>query len=164
MTEIRGKLDGTGQRLALVVSRYNETVTKGLASAALETLAELGVADADVTLVHVPGALELPVAARALARSGDVDAVIVLGAVIRGETSHYEHVCAETTRGCGEVALATGIPVLFGGLTCETLAQARDRSTTPAKNKGVEAARSAVEMIHVLATLATGARASEPSA
>lgn len=160
MTEIRGSSDGTGLRVAVAVSRYNETVTRGLLSGALDALTESGVAEADVTVVHVPGALELPLTAKALAASGDVDAVIVLGAVIRGQTDHYDYVCSETTRGCGQAALDTGVPVLFGVLTCDNLAQARDRSTSAAKNKGCEAARSAVEMTSLLRQI--GGRVSAP--
>jgi 6,7-dimethyl-8-ribityllumazine synthase len=162
MREYRGTLDGRRLRVAIAVSRYNESVTRGLLEGARAALAECGVPDAAVDVAHVPGALELPVAARELALSGRYDAVVALGAVIRGETDHYEHVCAEATRGCGQVALQTGVPVGFGVLTCETLAQARDRSTTPAKNKGAEAARSAIETANLLAGLRESASPAQP--
>lgn len=153
MRELRGTHDGQRLAVGLAVSRYNETVTHGLLDGALAALGECEVPAANITVVHVPGALELPLAARELALSGSVDAVIVLGAVIRGETNHYDYVCAETIRGCGQVALDTGVPVAFGVLTCETLAQARERSSTPAKNKGSESARTAVETANLLAQL-----------
>jgi len=153
MREYRGTLEGQGLRVAIAVSRYNESVTRGLLEGALAALAECGVPTDAVGVAHVPGALELPIAARELALGGRWDAVIALGAVIRGETDHYAYVCAESARGCAAVALETGVPVAFGVLTCETLAQARDRSTTPSKNKGGEAARSAVETANLLRSL-----------
>jgi len=153
MRDLRGSLDGQRLAVGLAVSRYNGSVTGGLLDGALAALGECEVPSGNITVAHVAGALELPIAARELALSGRVDAIIVLGAVIKGETNHYEYVCAETTRGCGQVALETGIPVSFGVLTCETLTQARDRSTTPAKNKGGEAARTAVETANLLAQL-----------
>jgi len=153
MREYRGTLDGQPLRVAIAVSRYNETITRGLLDGARAALAECGVQPDAIDVAHVPGALELPVVARALALSGRYDAVVALGAVIRGETDHYAYVCAETARGCSQVALETGVPVGFGVLTCETLAQARDRASTPAKNKGGEAARSAVETANLLASL-----------
>ena len=150
MQEIRGSLEGDGLRVAVVVSRYNETVTKGLLQGALDVLGECHVHTDDVTVVHVPGALELPLMCSLMAGSGEYDAVIALGAVIRGETDHYDYVCTEVTRGCGLTSLDFGVPVAFGVLTCENLAQARDRSTAPAKNKGCEAARTALEMANVV--------------
>jgi 6,7-dimethyl-8-ribityllumazine synthase len=156
MRELRGSLDGQRLAVGLAVSRYNESVTRGLLDGALAALGECEVPAGRITVVHVPGALELPLAARELALSGAVDAVVVLGAVIRGETDHYAHVCAEATRGCGQVALDTGVPVGFGVLTCETLAQARERSGAQSKNKGAEAARSAVETANLLASLRSG--------
>ncbi len=150
MQEIRGSLEGAGLRVAVVVSRYNETITKGLLQGALDTLTECHVHTDDVTVVHVPGALELPLMCSLMTGSGEYDAVIALGAVIKGETDHYEFVCAEVTRGCGLTSLDFGVPVAFGVLTCATLAQARDRATTPAKNKGCEAARTAIEMANVV--------------
>ena len=153
MREHRGPLDGSRLRVALVVSRFNESVTRGLRDGALEELRALKVPEDAITVCEVPGALEIPVTALTLACTGRHDAILALGAVIRGETDHYEHVCAETTRGCGEVALATGVPVAFGVLTCETLAQARERSGAGPKNKGREAARAAVETAGLLLAL-----------
>lgn len=153
MREPREEPDGSQLQIALVISRFNETVTRGLRDGALEELRELGVQAEAVTVCEVPGALEIPVVALTLARSARFHAVVALGAVIRGETDHYEHVCAETTRGCGAAALATGVPVAFGVLTCETLAQARERSGAGPKNKGREAARAAVETAQLLLRL-----------
>jgi 6,7-dimethyl-8-ribityllumazine synthase len=153
MRELRGTLDGSRLRVAVVVSRYNESVTRGLQTGALDELRALAVAEERITLCEVPGALEIPVLARALAQSGAQDAIVALGCVIRGETDHYDYVCSETVRGCGEVALATGVPVAFGVLTCETLAQARDRSGAGPRNKGREAARAAVETAGLLLAL-----------
>ena len=145
MREPREAPDGSQLQIALVISRFNETVTRGLRDGAIDELRELGVKPEAVTVCEVPGALEIPVVALTLARSARFHAVVALGAVIRGETDHYQYVCAETTRGCGAAALSTGIPVGFGVLTCETLAQARERSGAGPKNKGREAARAAVE-------------------
>ena len=164
MREYRGTLEGQGLRVAIAVSRYNESVTRGLLEGALAALAECGVPPGAVGVAHVPGALELPIVARELALGGRWDAVVALGAVIRGETDHYAYVCAESARGCAAVALETGVPVAFGVLTCETLAQARDRSTTPAKNKGGEAARSAVETANLLRSLRRDAPGDAPGA
>lgn len=140
-------------RIGLVVSRYNESVTRGLREGARAALAEAGLPAAAITECEVPGALELPVVALALARSGRVDAVVALGCVIRGETDHYAHVSAESVRGCGAVALQTGVPVACGVLTCETLALARERSGAGPKNKGREAAAAALEVAGLLAAL-----------
>lgn len=148
--------DGRRLRIGLVVSRYNESVTRGLRDGARAALAEAGVPEAAVTECEVPGALEIPVVALALARSGRVDAVVALGCVIRGETDHYQHVSSESVRGCGAVALQTGVPVACGVLTCETLAQARERSGAGPKNKGREAAAAALEVAGLLAALRAG--------
>ena len=156
MRVLRETPDGHGLRPALAVSRYNETITRGLLDGALAALKEAGVAESEVTVVHVPGALELPLVAAALARSGRHDAVIALGAVIEGETDHYAHVCAETARGLMDVALATGVPVANGVLTCRQLSHARDRSGPTPKNKGGEAVRAALESARLLARLRDG--------
>ncbi|MHC5209562.1 MAG: 6,7-dimethyl-8-ribityllumazine synthase [Planctomycetota bacterium] len=163
MPEIRGASDGRPLRVAVAVSRYNETVTRGLTEGALGALRECGVADEDVTVVHVPGALELPVTLSVLAQTGRYDALVALGAVIRGETDHYRIVCDETTRGCGQVAIDSGLALGFGVLTCETLALARARSGPTAKNKGAEAARSAVETAYLLHAVREHARGMLPT-
>jgi 6,7-dimethyl-8-ribityllumazine synthase len=153
MREIRGTLDGRQRRIAIAVSRYNESITRGLLDGALAALREAGVAEDAITVVSVPGALELPLVTLELARGGRHDAVVALGAVIRGETDHYAYVCAETSAGCTRAALDTGVPVGFGVLTCETLAQAQARAGAPGKNKGREAARAALEQADLLAQL-----------
>jgi len=158
MRELRGTPDGRRSRIGIALSRYNESITRGLLDGALAALRAGGVAEDAITVVHVPGALELPLAAQQLAQGGRHDAVLALGAVIRGETDHYAYVCAETASGCTRVALDTGVPVAFGVLTCETLALAQARAGAPAKNKGTEAARAALEMIDVLAQLREVAR------
>jgi 6,7-dimethyl-8-ribityllumazine synthase len=151
MREHRGTLDGSRLRVGLVRSRFNESVTRGLLDGALAELAELKVPDDHVTLCEVPGALEIPVVLRALAARHD--ALVALGCVIRGETDHYEHVCQGAVGGAGQVALATGVPVGVGVITCETLAQARERSGPGPKNLGRSAVRAAVETASLLAAL-----------
>lgn len=153
MAVLRGQLDGGGLRVAIAYSRYNDTVTRGLLEGARRALAEHGVDEARQTLVEVPGALELPIVVAELAGSGRFSAVVALGAVIEGETDHYAHVSRETIAGCAQAALRSGVPVGCGVLTCRTLAQARDRSTAPAKNKGREAALAALETATLLAAL-----------
>ncbi len=139
MHDIREGSDGTGLRVGIAVASYNATITDGLLGGAIDAARDAGVADDDIVVVRVPGALEVPLAVAQLARSKSYDAVLALGAVILGETDHYTYVCSETMRGCGEISLETGVPVGFGILTCRTLLQARDRSSTPTKNKGREA-------------------------
>jgi len=156
MRQIEGTLDGTGLQLALVVSRFHADITGGLLAGALAEWAAHGVEDGRIEVLHVPGALELPVAAGWLAARGGLDALGVLGAVIRGETDHYDYVCAETTRGCGRVALDHGLPVLFGVLTCDTLAQALDRSRPGPANKGGEVAAAALRMATLRRALRAG--------
>jgi len=156
MHEIEGSHDGRELAIALVVSRFNAAITEGLLAGAISELSRLGVADDSLTLVRVPGALELPMAARYLAFGGEVDAIVVLGAVIRGDTDHYDFVCSQTTRGCMAVADESGVPVAFGVLTCETMTQAGERSSDDEHNKGREAARTAVEMANLLERLDPG--------
>ncbi len=150
-------VDGTGMRVAIAVSRFNEDITEGLLTGARRTLAGAGVRDEDVMVVRVPGAFELPVVARQLGGSGAVDAVICLGAVIRGDTPHFEYVAGEAARGLQDAALATGVPVVFGILTTNTHGQALDRIGGSEGHKGEEAAATALEMIALLASL-PGAR------
>jgi 6,7-dimethyl-8-ribityllumazine synthase len=153
MHEIEGSSAGRGLKVAVVASRFNDEVVSGLVKGALSALTRCGVADDDVTLVHVPGALELPLATRRLAADGGQDAVVVLGAVIRGETDHYDFVCAGAMRGCAQVADDTGVPVLLGLLTCATLGQALARASDDERNKGAEVAEGAVAMATLLAAL-----------
>jgi 6,7-dimethyl-8-ribityllumazine synthase len=134
-------------------SEFNAGVVDGLLAGALGALAELGAGPGDVVVVAVPGAFELPPAARAAAGSGRFDAVVALGAVIRGDTDHYEHVAREAAAGLAAVARESGVPVAFGVLTCASEAQARERAAPGPGNKGAEAARAAVAMVHVLRSL-----------
>jgi 6,7-dimethyl-8-ribityllumazine synthase len=147
-------LAGAGTRVALVNGRFNDHITTRLLDGARHALAEAGVAREDIFETWVPGAFEVPLAAKAWAESGRVDAVVCLGAVIRGETGHYEFVAGECARGIQDAQLATGVPVAFGVLTTETLEQALARSS-PEDNKGAESAHTALEMVAVLAAVRT---------
>ena len=145
--------DARGLRVAVVRSTFNAAVGEGLLQGAQAALLEMGAAAEGVTVVNVPGAFELPLAARAAAASGRFDAVVALGAVIRGMTDHYEHIAREAAAGLAAVARETGVPVGFGVLTVADEGQARARSAPGAGNKGAEAARAAVAMVHVLRSL-----------
>ena len=150
MRTISGGFDGKGLRVGIAVSRFNDAVTRQLLTGAIETLARLGVSDDAVTVVWSPGAFELPFFARLLAGSGEADAVIVLGAVIRGDTSHYELVCARAANGAAAVSDEFELPVIFGVLTTETFEQAMDRAGGKHGNKGWDAAMAAMETADVL--------------
>jgi 6,7-dimethyl-8-ribityllumazine synthase len=152
------QVSARGLRVAVVRSRYNSEVVDGLLAGAREALRESGAADRDVVLTDVPGAFELPLAAAAAARSGRFDAIVALGAVIKGETDHYEHIAREAAHGLAEVARETGVPVGFGVLTVDREEQALARSAPGPDNKGAEAARAAVAMVHVLRGLRRKAR------
>ncbi len=145
--------DGRGLRVALLKSSFNARVVDGLLAGARDALLKAGVAAGDVTTIDVPGAFELPLAAVAAAHSGRFDAIVALGAVIRGETDHYEHIAREASAGLAAVARETGVPVGFGMLTVEDEKQALARSGKGAGNKGAEAARAAVAMVHVVRLL-----------
>lgn len=140
------EIDGTGVRVAIIGARFNDHIVTALRDGARRGLARLGVADSDITEAWVPGAFELPLAAKVIAETGKVDAVICLGTVIRGDTPHFDYVCAEAARGIQDAQLATAVPVMFGVLTVETEQQALDRSGPGIDNKGDEAAVGAVEM------------------
>jgi 6,7-dimethyl-8-ribityllumazine synthase len=144
------EVDGTGMRVALVVARFNEEITAALLDGARRALAERGVAGDRVELAWVPGAFELPVVAKRLAESGAVDAVVCLGAVIRGDTPHFDYVAGEAARGLQQAALDTGVPVVFGVLTTDTRQQALDRVGGSEGHKGEEAALTALEMVALL--------------
>lgn len=150
---IEGDFTAAGARFAIVVARWNGEITENLLNGALRALVRQGVPGEDVQTFRVPGAFELPLAAQKLAETGRFDAIITLGAVIRGGTPHFEYVCAETTRGVGQVALTTGIPVAFGVLTTDNQDQARERSGPGTDNKGEEAALTALEMVSLLRQL-----------
>jgi 6,7-dimethyl-8-ribityllumazine synthase len=154
--ELQGSARAAGYRFAIVVSRFNPEITDGLLAGARDALAQAGVRDDDVTLVRVPGAFELPVAAQRLAESGRVDAVICLGCLIKGDTMHFEYIADAATRGISEVGLATGVPVAFGVLTTLTDEQAEVRARPGDGNKGREAALAAVEMATLLRAIDGG--------
>lgn len=151
-----GRPAGGGRRFALVVARFNDFVTSRLQRSALHELAERGVGAADVDEIVVPGAFEIPLAARVAAQSGRYAAVICLGAVIRGETAHFDYVAGECARGIAQVALESGVPTIFGVLTTDTPAQALERAGGSAGDKGRDAARAALEMADLLDALRRG--------
>jgi len=144
---------GTGVRVALACAEFNGGISHRLLVGALEALDAAGIDSDSVTVAWVPGAFELPLVARQLARSGSVDAVVCFGAVIRGDTGHYDFVAGECARGLQQVQLDTGVPVIFGVLTTDTVDQALERSEDDASNKGREAALTAIEMVRILAAI-----------
>jgi 6,7-dimethyl-8-ribityllumazine synthase len=150
MNIIEGKLLAEGFRFAIVNARFNEFITNKLLGGAIDALHRHGAADESITVAWVPGAFEIPLVAAKLARSGKYDAVICLGAVIRGSTPHFDYVCAEVTKGVAHVGMETGVPTIFGVLTTETIEQAIERAGTKAGNKGFDAAVSAIEMINLI--------------
>jgi 6,7-dimethyl-8-ribityllumazine synthase len=158
MTTYEGRLRGEGLRVALACSRFNDLITERLRVGARDSLIRHGVDEASITEAWVPGAFELPLVAQRLAASGEFDAVIALGAVIRGATGHYEHVAGQCAAGLQRVQLDTGIPVVFGVLTTETLEQALERAGVKAGNKGFEAAMTAIEMVDLLRQLPKSAQ------
>ena len=145
-TKIDGGLSGAGLRFAILVSRFNSFITERLLQGALDALERGGAQNKDVDVVHVPGSFELPLAAKKMAATGRYDALIAIGCVLRGETAHYDYVCAETARGLQLAQMDTGIPVMFCVLTCDTLEQAIDRAGLKGGNKGFEAGLGAIEM------------------
>lgn len=150
---IEGDFTATTARFTILVARFNAFVVEELLSGAVDTLTRHGVADGNITVVRVPGAFDMPVAAQKIAASGDCDAIIALGAVIRGGTAHFEYVAGECAGGLASVARESGIPVAFGVLTTETIEQAIERAGTKAGNKGADAAMSALEMTSLLRKL-----------
>lgn len=150
MKVIEGVYSGEGLKIGIIASRFNEFITSKLVSGAEDCLTRHGVADDDISVAWVPGAFEIPVIAKRMASSGKYDAVICVGAVIRGATSHYDYVCAEVSKGIAAVSLESGKPVLFGILTTDTIEQAIERAGTKAGNKGTDCAMSALEMINLM--------------
>jgi 6,7-dimethyl-8-ribityllumazine synthase len=144
-----GNLVGTGLRIGIVASRFNELIVSRLVGGALDALKRHGVSEEKVDLAWVPGAFEIPLIAKKMAESGRYDAVITLGAVIRGATPHFDYVCSECAKGVASLSLSTGIPVIFGVLTTDTIEQAIERAGTKAGNKGWEAAAAAIEMANL---------------
>ena len=149
MKTLEGKLTAKNMKLAIVVARFNEFITSKLLSGCIDCLIRHEAADEDLTVAWVPGAFEIPMAAKKLAESGKYDAVICLGAVIRGATPHFDYVCAEASKGIAQVSMQTGVPVAFGVLTTENIQQAVERAGTKAGNKGVDCAMTAMEMVNL---------------
>ena len=149
ITAIEGSLSGVGKRFAIVVSRFNAFITERLFLSAYDGLLRSGAAKKDIALVRVPGAFEIPLAARTLAETGKYDAILCIGCLLRGDTAHYDVIVNEVTRGIGQSAQETGVPHAFGVLTCDNLEQAIDRAGLKMGNKGCEAAMAAVEMANL---------------
>lgn len=152
-TVIEGNLIDQGGRYAIVAARFNDFITARLVEGALDTLVRHGASDANLTVVKVPGSFELPVVCRKLAASNRYDAVIAVGAVIRGSTAHFDYVAGESAKGLAAAGLQTGVPVVFGVLTTDTIEQAVERAGTKMGNKGAEAALTAIEMVNLLKAL-----------
>ncbi len=151
---IDGVLTATGLRVALVVSRFNSFITERLLEGAVDALVRHGASAADLVVVRVPGAWEIPLACKRLAESGRFDGVVALGAVIRGSTPHFDMVASEVSKGVAQASLQSGVPIAFGVLTTDSIEQAVERAGTKAGNKGAEAAMAAVEMIDVMRRIA----------
>jgi 6,7-dimethyl-8-ribityllumazine synthase len=158
MTDIAGSFDGKGLRIAVVTARFNDLITSRLTEACRDALHRYGVREEDTTFAEVPGSRELPVACKALAASGRHDAVIALGCIIRGETVHFDLVANETSRGLGQAAVETGVPIIFGVLATETLQEAFDRAGGKMGNAGWNAAVSAIETASLLEKIAKSDR------
>jgi len=150
---IRGKMDASGRRFGLVVSQFNSLITERLQAGAIDALCRHGAREEDIIIVQVPGAFDIPLFAKKMAASGRYDALVCLGAVIKGETPHFDYISAAMTQGIKEVMLAHGLPITFGVLTTESMEQALDRAGGKAGNKGSEAALAAVEMLNTLKAL-----------
>ena len=153
--ELQGGIDGAGLRIAIVVASFNDFITARLLDGAQAALARHGVRDDDITIARVPGSFEIPVVAKRLADSAQCDAVICLGAIIRGETDHYEHVAGEAAKGIANAGLASGVPVIFGVLTTDTLEQAINRAGGKQGNNGYAAGIAAIEMANLMRALHT---------
>jgi 6,7-dimethyl-8-ribityllumazine synthase len=147
---IQGKLDATGVRFGIVISRFNSFISDRLLNGALDALERHGAAPDDISIVWVPGSFEIVLAAKKLALARKYDAVICLGALLQGDTPHFEYIASTVTRGIGSVSLESGVPVIYGILTCNTLEQAIDRAGVKSGNRGFDAALSAIEMVQVL--------------
>ena len=153
MNVVGGRLSGDGMRVAVAASRFNDLITERLVAGAHDALVRHGVDEASITVAWVPGAFELPLLAQRLAESGDHDAVVCVGAVVRGSTDHYEHVATQAASGIQRVTLDTGVPVVFGVLTTDSTEDALDRAGGKLGNKGFEAATTAIEMVDVIRRL-----------
>ncbi len=150
MKTIEGQLTTNGEKFCIIISRFNEFIGSKLLSGAIDELRRHGVNENDIDIIWVPGAFEIPVIAKKVAKSEKYNAIITLGAVIKGSTGHYDYVCAEVSKGIAQVSLETGIPVIFGVLTTDNLEQAIERAGTKAGNKGSDAAKTAIEMANLV--------------
>ena len=150
MKTYEGLLTVTNEKFCIVVSRFNEFISGKLLSGAIDELKRHGVEDSNIDLVWCPGAFEIPLIAKKCAKTGKYSAIITLGAVIKGSTSHYDYVCAEVSKGVASVGLETGVPIIFGVLTTDNLEQAIERAGTKSGNKGADAAKSAIEMANLI--------------
>ncbi len=150
---LEGKLVAKELKFGIVVARFNEFITNKLLSGAIDTFVRHGAEEEDIQVAWVPGAFEIPLVAQKMALSGKYDAVICLGAVIRGSTPHFDYVCAEAAKGVGQVGLSSGVPTIFGVITADTIEQAIERAGTKAGNKGSDAAMSAIEMANLFKSL-----------
>lgn len=153
MNILEGNLISDGAKIGIVVARFNEFITSKLLGGALDTLKRHGIEDGNINVAWVPGAFEIPLIASKMANSGKYDAVICLGAIIRGSTSHYDLVCNEAAKGIAQVSLQSGIPVMFGVITTENIEQAIERAGSKAGNKGSECAEGAIEMINLIRSI-----------
>ena len=153
MKTIEAALTTNGEKFCIIISRFNEFIGSKLLSGALDELKRHGIAEDTIDVVWVPGAFEIPVIAKKCAKSGRYNAIITLGAVIKGSTSHYDYVCAEVSKGVASVSLETEVPVIFGVLTTDNLEQAIERAGTKAGNKGADAAKAAIEMANLMSAL-----------
>jgi len=159
----QGQLKADGFRFAVVASRWNDFLTSKLTEGALDTLERLGASEKDVEVFKVPGSYELPLTAQKAALTGEFDAVICIGVVIRGETPHFDYVAGEAAKGVAQVSMSTGVPVLFGIITADTVEQAINRAGVKSGNKGVEAAMSAVEIVNLYRGLGGGKKTDDES-
>ena len=150
---IEGKLVAKGKKFALIVSRFNEFISSKLLDGAIDGLARHGVKEDEMTVAWVPGSWEIPYTASRMAKSGKYDAVICLGAVIRGSTPHFDYISAEVAKGIATTGMSTGVPTIFGVITCDTIEQAIERAGTKAGNKGFDAAMAAIEMVNLFAQI-----------
>jgi len=158
---IEGELSAAGLRFAIIVSRFNSFITDRLLAGAVDGLERMGAATDAIDVVKVPGSLEIPVVARELGENGDYDAILCLGAVIRGETPHFDYVAAESAKGIASASVETGVPTIYGVLTCNTLEQAIDRAGAKGGNKGFDAAMTAIEMASLMRNLRKNAENDE---
>lgn len=151
--ELIGVLDGKGKRVGIVVSRFNDLITKRLLEGAYDCLLRHGVKETDITTAWVPGSFEIPPVAKRLAANGKLDAVICLGTIIRGETPHFDYIAGQSSKGIGQLALESKIPIIYGVLTCDSVDQAVDRAGTKSGNRGWQAALTALEMANLYSNL-----------